>query len=143
MSDSSPSDSPSSASHSSASRLSASPSGSQSASARRTELRAGYRQLNEVLPDVMSGFGALHRSAVGDGALDRATKELIAVAIGIAARCDGCIALHVHDALRAGASRAAVQEAIGVAVMMGGGPASVYAVDAMHALDEFEREFAR
>lgn len=108
--------------------------------AERADLRAGYRSLHEVLPDVMEGFGALHRAAVADGELDRATKELIALAIGIAARCDGCITLHVHDALRAGASRAAVEEAVGVAVLMGGGPASIYAIDAIRALEDFETE---
>jgi AhpD family alkylhydroperoxidase len=96
----------------------------------RKEIRAGYRDLGTVIPDVMKGFGDLHRSAMSDGSLDRATKELIAVAIGIVARCEGCIALHVADALRAGATREQVHEAIGVAILMGGGTASVYATDA-------------
>lgn len=106
--------------------------------ARRTELRQGYRALNEALPEQMKGFAALHRTAVADGALSAATKELIALAIGIARGCDGCIALHVHDALRGGATREQVHEAIGVAIMMGGGPASIYATDALRALDQFE-----
>jgi AhpD family alkylhydroperoxidase len=106
--------------------------------ARRSELRQGYRNLNTGLPDVMKGFGEMHRAAVADGALSRATKELMAMAIGITARCDGCIALHVHDALGAGATREQVLEAIGVAVMMGGGPASVYAIEAFDALDQFD-----
>lgn len=104
----------------------------------RDELRSGYRDLGVALPDVMKGFGDLHRSAMSDGSLTRATKELMAVAIGIAARCDGCIALHVADALRAGATREQVHEAIGVAVLMGGGPASVYATDALAALEQFD-----
>jgi AhpD family alkylhydroperoxidase len=103
----------------------------------RTELRNGYRELGAVIPDVMKGFGDLHRSAMTDGILDRATKELIALAIGIAMRCDGCIALHVADALHAGATRDQVHEAIGVAILMGGGPASVYATDALAALEQF------
>ncbi len=103
----------------------------------RTELRQGYRSLNADLPEVMKGFGALHRAAMADGALSTATKELMAMSIGIAARCDGCIALHVHDALRAGATPDQVREAIGVAVLMGGGPASVYATEALTALEQF------
>ena len=106
--------------------------------ARRTELRQGYRDLAAVLPEQMKGFGALHRSAMAEGALSTATKELMAIAIGICVRCDGCIALHVHDALRAGATPEQVHEAIGVAVMMGGGPASTYATDALRALEQFE-----
>lgn len=105
-----------------------------------------YRQhLNEVLlklgkelPGPMSGFGQLHRHAVADGALNTKTKELIALGIGIAARCDGCIAYHVHDALRAGATRKEVVETIGVAIMMGGGPAMMYGAQAFEALEQFE-----
>lgn len=106
--------------------------------ARRSELRQGYRNLNSAAPEVMKGFGDMHRAAVADGALTRASKELMAMAIGITARCDGCIALHLHDALQAGATREQVQEAIGVAVMMGGGPASIYAIEALQALEQFE-----
>lgn len=104
---------------------------------RRTELRAGYRALNEALPAQMEGFGKLHRSAVADGALPASTKELMAMAIGICMRCDDCIALHVHDALRAGATPEEVREAIGVALLMGGGPASTYATRANEALEQF------
>ncbi len=106
--------------------------------ARRTELRQGYRDLTAAIPEQMQGFGALHRAAMVDGALPRVSKELMAVAIAICTPCDGCIALHVHDALRAGATREQVHETIGVALLMGGGPASTYATNALRALDQFE-----
>lgn len=108
------------------------------APARRRELRAGYRALNQLLPDQMRGFGDLHRSAMADGALSSAHKELIALAIGIAEGCADCVTLHTHDALRAGATHDEVGEAIGVAVMMGGGPASTVATTAVSALEQFE-----
>lgn len=108
--------------------------------AMRTELRQGYRDLNAVIPEQMKGFGALHRAAVAEGALTSATKELMAVAIAICTRCDGCISLHVHDALRAGATPEQVHETIGVALLMGGGPASIYATDALRALEQFEAQ---
>ena len=104
---------------------------------RRRELHDGYRRLNRSLPDVMKGFGDLHRSAVADGALPRATKELMAVAIAIATPCEDCITLHMHDALKAGATPEQVHEAIGVAVLMAGGPASTYATRALDALEQF------
>jgi AhpD family alkylhydroperoxidase len=107
--------------------------------ARHQELQDGFRALSDAIGPTMSGFGKLHRSAMAPGALDGATKELIALAIGITTHCDGCIAFHVHDALRAGASRAQVEEAIGVAVMMGGGPAAVFGSDALTALHQFEQ----
>ncbi|MDH3684109.1 MAG: carboxymuconolactone decarboxylase family protein [Acidimicrobiia bacterium] len=106
--------------------------------ARHTELKQGFRTLHRELPGPMAGFNSLHAAAVQDGVLTRATKELIALAIGICGHCDGCIAFHVHDALKAGATRAEVEEAIGVAILMGGGGAAVYASDAMTALDQFE-----
>lgn len=105
--------------------------------ARRRELHDGYRELNRRVPDVMRSFGEMHRAAVADGALPRATKELMALAIGVATHCDDCVTLHMHDALRAGATAEQVNEAIGVAVLMGGGPASTAATRALRVLDDF------
>lgn len=110
--------------------------------ARRSELKAGFRKLHQAIPGAMSGFGALHGAAMEQGALSPATKELIALAIGIAGHCDGCIAFHVHDALIAGATRSEIEETIGVAVLMGGGPAAVYGSDALAALEQFEAKLA-
>jgi AhpD family alkylhydroperoxidase len=84
------------------------------------------------------GFRKLHREATGEGALGTKEKELIALGIAISAGCDGCVAFHVHDSLRAGASREEISEAIGVAVLMGGGPAAVYGSQALSALTQFE-----
>lgn len=105
---------------------------------RRSEIRNGYRALHRAIPEQMKGFGELHRSAMADGALPSATKELMAIAIGVCQRCEDCIVLHTHDALRAGATAEQVRETIGVAVMMGGGPASTYAIRALDALEGFE-----
>lgn len=109
---------------------------------RHDELKEGFRRLHEELPGVTNGFFASHRSAQAQGALDSATKELIALAIGIAVHCDGCIAFHVHDALKAGATHDQVVETIGVAVVMGGGPSMVYGSDALTALAQFEEQMA-
>lgn len=107
---------------------------------RHRDLQRGFRALGEASPSVMKGFGTLHQAALKEGALPMATKELIALAIGITSHCDGCIAFHVHDALEAGATRPEIEETIGVAIMMGGGPAAVYGSDALDALLEFEAE---
>jgi len=108
--------------------------------ARRHELQGRLVQLGRELSGPMGGFGSLHRAATAKGVLDTKAKELIALGIAVAVRCDSCIAFHVHDALAAGASRAEVLETLGVAVMMGGGPAAMYACDALDALEQFERE---
>ena len=83
------------------------------------------------------GFTAMHRGAMGDGgALTLREKEMIALAIGIATRCVDCIGFHVQGAIKAGASREDVAETIGVAMMMGGGPAYMYGVKALEAFDQ-------
>jgi AhpD family alkylhydroperoxidase len=101
-------------------------------------------QLGQELPGPMTGFARLRKKAVEDGALSGKTKELMALAIGIVAHCDGCIAYHIHDAVRAGATRAEILETIGVAILMGGGPGSMYAAHALDALEQFmpQPEFA-
>lgn len=100
-------------------------------------LQQRLAQLGSELPGPMSGFARLHRKSVEDGALGARIKELMALAIGIAVRCDGCIAYHVHDAVQAGATRPELLETIGVAVMMGGGPAAIYAAHALDAVEQF------
>ena len=102
------------------------------------KVREMMAELGEECPSLMAAFGRLHKSATEDGALSEKVKELLALAIGITVRCDGCIAFHVHDALEAGASRQEILETIGVTVMMGGGPSVVYGTEALTALNQFE-----
>jgi AhpD family alkylhydroperoxidase len=99
-------------------------------------------QLRHELPGVMNGFAEMYRHAMVEGALPTRTKELVALGIAIAVHCDGCIAAHVCDAHRAGASRAEIVETIGVAVLMGGGPSAMYGAEALEALDQFEARAA-
>ena len=88
-------------------------------------------------PGVMKGMGQLHQGALSMGALSTSTKELIALGIGIAARCESCITLHVKAALVEGATREEIIETIGVAVLMGGGPSLMYGIQAHEALNQF------
>lgn len=108
-----------------------------------SQLEGLMGQLADEAPQVMDGFTKLHGASTEDGALDKKTKELIALAIGITVRCDGCIAYHVHDAVGAGASRQELIETIGVAVMMGGGPSVVYGCEALQAIDQLQPAGAR
>jgi len=94
-------------------------------------------QLARELPGPMSGFARLHKKAVEDGALSAKVKEMMALTISIVVGCEGCIAYHVHDAVAAGATRQELLEAIGVALMMGGGPGSIYAAHALEAIEQF------
>jgi AhpD family alkylhydroperoxidase len=95
-------------------------------------------ELSRELHSPMIGFHQLEKTAMSDGALNHKTKELMALAIAIATRAEPCMAFHVHHALMAGASRPEIMETIGVAVLMGGGPAAIYGGKALEALDQFE-----
>lgn len=106
------------------------------------ELRQLMGELGKEVPSTMQGFSAMHKGAVADGALSTKVKELISLGIAITVRCDGCIAFHVHDAVNAGASRSEIMEAIGVAVLMGGGPSVMYGCEALAALEQFTRSGA-
>lgn len=94
--------------------------------------------LRADIGDVMQGFSALAKAATRDGALDKKTKELIALALGVAGHCDACIGFHAKALVQLGASKAEVEEALGMAVYMGGGPSLMYAANAIAAYEEFK-----
>jgi AhpD family alkylhydroperoxidase len=98
---------------------------------------ASVAKLRADIPDVIKGFGAMSHAATRDGALDKKTKELIALALGVAAHCDACIGYHVEALVKLGATRIEVEEALGMAIYMGGGPSLMYAADALTAWEEF------
>lgn len=93
-------------------------------------------KLQKEIPEVMKGFSAMAQAATKDGALDKKTKELVALALGVAAHCDGCIGFHSQTLHKLGATKAEVAEVLGMAVYMGGGPSLMYAADAMSAFEE-------
>ncbi len=105
-------------------------------------LRSSLQKLGDALPAPMEAFARLESAAIADGALPAKSKVLIALAIGIASRCDGCAGFYVQKSLKAGATHEEISEAIGVAVLMGGGPAAVYGAHALEALEEFSRSAA-
>jgi AhpD family alkylhydroperoxidase len=100
------------------------------------------KTLRRDIPETMQGFNMLSKAATEDGALDKKTKELIALAIGVTQHCDGCIGFHARALVRLGATRAEVEEALGMAIYMGGGPALMYAADAVMAFEQFAAEGA-
>ena len=88
-------------------------------------------------PEAMKAFTQLHKAASSPDVLETKTKELIALAIAVAARCDGCISYHVHDALKAGATKEEIMETLSVAILMGGGPSLMYAAHVIEAVEQF------
>lgn len=98
------------------------------------------RDLRHDIPEVMKAFTGLHTAVMAPGALDTKTKELIALSIAVSHRCDGCIASHARGAAKNGATEAEVAEAVGVAILMTGGPATVYGPRALAAFKEYAAE---
>jgi AhpD family alkylhydroperoxidase len=108
----------------------------------REELRPAALALRGLIPDVMRGYGELSRAAMAEGTLSTATKELIALAIAMTRECDGCIVAHSRSAARMGVARQDIAEAIGVTIMMNGGPGTVWGPRALRSFDEAVAEFA-
>ncbi|MBR0780810.1 carboxymuconolactone decarboxylase family protein [Bradyrhizobium iriomotense] len=104
------------------------------------QISANMKKLRSDIPDTMKGFAALAQAATRDGALDKKTKELIALALGVAAHCDGCIGFHTEALVKLGATREEVEETLGMAVYMGGGPSLMYAADAIAAYEQFQQQ---
>lgn len=101
------------------------------------DLGGAIAKLHAGIPDVMKAFRAMDAAVSTDTALSPKTKELIALALGIAARCDGCLAFHAKAARKYGAGREEILEAIGMAIYMGGGPSVIYGAQALEAFDQF------
>jgi len=106
------------------------------------DLSGSIARLRKGMPETMKGFSQMAAAATADGALDPKTKELIATAIGVAVRCDGCVAFHAKAAVKQGASREEILETLGMAVYMGGGPSMIYAAQALDAYDQFAEDFS-
>ena len=107
-----------------------------------TELREPTKALRRAVPDAWAGFVAMHEAAMADGDVPGRLKEAVALAISVVKRCDGCIAYHAKAAAKEGATPAEVAEILGVALLMDGGTASVYAPRAWAAFNEFRSDGA-
>ncbi|MBT5570159.1 MAG: carboxymuconolactone decarboxylase family protein [Alphaproteobacteria bacterium] len=94
-------------------------------------------ELFRAAPDIMRGHRNVTQAAQSPKALDVKTTELMALAIAIVQRCEGCLIFHTKQSVTHGATREELCDAIAVAVEMGGGPATVYGADALAAFDTF------
>jgi AhpD family alkylhydroperoxidase len=100
-------------------------------------LSTGLREMRGGAPEVMKAFSGIAQAALQTRALDTKTKELIALAIGVAVRCDDCIAFHAKAASERGATREEILETLGMAIYMGAGPSVMYAAHALEAYNQF------
>ncbi|MDX1949051.1 MAG: carboxymuconolactone decarboxylase family protein [Rickettsiales bacterium] len=102
------------------------------------DISSNLKTLRADIKDTMAGFSAMAQAATKDGALSKKTKEFIALAIGVAVRCDGCIGFHAEALAKLGATKEEVEEVLGMAIYMGGGPSLMYAADAIKAFEQFQ-----
>ncbi len=105
-------------------------------------LSAPLKELRGGAPEVMQGFGAMARAALAPKTLDSKAKELVALGIAVAIRCDACVTFHAEAALRQGASRDEVMEVMGMAIYMGAGPSVMYAAQVVEAFDQYAAKAA-
>lgn len=105
-----------------------------------SSLSQPLRALRGGAPGVLKNFSALAQAALKAGALDAKSKELIALGISVAIRCDDCIAFHAKAAVERGATREEVLETLGMAIYMGAGPSTMYASHAIEAFDQFSEQ---
>ncbi len=95
-------------------------------------------KMKEKTPNAAGGFGALFSKVMTDGKISLKQKELVAVGIAVASKCEPCILAHVKKSLQAGATPEEILEAAEVAVMMGGGPAYMHLPAVIEALQANE-----
>jgi AhpD family alkylhydroperoxidase len=103
----------------------------------RKQIGTTIAEIAKLSPDLVKGYRAIATSHATKGTLDAKTRELIALAVAVTVKCDGCIATHVEQARRQGATADEITDALGVAVMVNAGAAMVYSartLDAFHAL---------
>jgi AhpD family alkylhydroperoxidase len=100
-------------------------------------LRGPSTSLRRAAPGAWAGFSQLHDAALGEGVLPARLKELMALVAAVVKHCDGCVAYHAKAAAQRGATREEVAEALSVALLMDGGPATVYGPRAWAAFEEF------
>ena len=100
------------------------------------KMNGAVGDLRRAAPELMKSFSDMSRAAHGGTALDQKTKELMALALGVATRCAPCIAYHAEGAVKHGASRAEIAETLAMAVYMGAGPSVMYAAEALEAANQ-------
>jgi AhpD family alkylhydroperoxidase len=100
-------------------------------------LNVQLAKMRKEMPELMAGFSAMAQAATKDGALDKKSKELIAMALAVANHCDGCIGFHSQTLVKLKTTREELLETLSMAIYMGGGPSLMYAAEALEAFEEF------
>jgi AhpD family alkylhydroperoxidase len=103
----------------------------------RQELMGRIGEIGKLSPGTVQGYQALSTAGQKTNHLDAKTRELIALAVAVTTHCDGCITVHTAEALKQGATREEIGEALGVAVALNAGSALVYSARVMDAAEAY------
>lgn len=103
----------------------------------RRQLAAGVNEIGQLSPDTIKGYVALSSAGQKTDRLGAKVRELIALAVAVTLRCDGCITVHTDAAIKCGATREEIAEALGVATNVNAGAALVYSARVMDAFKEY------
>ena len=105
----------------------------------RKQLEVGVKEVGQISPDTIRGYMALTAAGRKTDLLGAKIRELIALAVAVTARCDGCITVHTESAIKNGATKEEIAEALGVAIAVNAGAALVYSARVMDAFNEYPR----
>ena len=105
----------------------------------RKQLAVGVKEVGQLSPDTIKGYTELSSAGQKKDLLGAKIRELIALAVAVTARCDGCITVHAEAAIRHGATKEEIAEALGVAVAVNAGAALVYSTRVIDAVEEYPR----
>lgn len=103
-----------------------------------TSLKRSHGLLGNSNPKMLEAYRNLSAAQGSNRALDAKTRELIALAVAVTTRCDGCISSHAAAAVQAGATEAELSDALGTAMALNAGAAYVYSLRALEAFNEFK-----
>src|SRR5258707_2811698 len=103
----------------------------------RKRLAVGVKEVGQLSPDTIKGYVELSSAGQKADLLGAKIRELVALAVAVTARCDGCITVHAEAAIRHGATKEEIAEALGVAVAVNAGAALVYSARVMDAVKEY------
>jgi AhpD family alkylhydroperoxidase len=103
------------------------------------DINTQLAKIRKEMPEVMTAFSSLAQASTKEGALDKKTKELMAMALAVANHCQGCIGFHAQTLVKLNASREELLETLSMAIYMGGGPSLMYAAEALEAFEEFSQ----
>lgn len=112
---------------------------SEKFSTKTKDINTQLAKFQKEMPEFMAGFSTMSQAATKDGALNKKTKELIAMTLAVANHCPGCIGFHSQTLVKLQTSREELLETLAMAIYMGGGPSMMYAAETLEAFEEFNK----